>query len=76
MDLDEFDGDDIADEDFIVAATQATTPTRASSNPNFHNDRSPHRGIRASAPSASFNSSMSRQQRPMVSSPYLCYLPK
>ncbi|KAH8164795.1 hypothetical protein CIB48_g3443 [Xylaria polymorpha] len=65
MDLDEFDGDDIADEDFIVAATQATTPTRASSNPNFHNDRSPHRGIRASAPSASFNSSMSRQQRPM-----------
>ncbi|KAI1369361.1 hypothetical protein F5Y08DRAFT_151758 [Xylaria arbuscula] len=28
MDSDEFDGDDIADEDFLVAATQATTPPR------------------------------------------------
>ncbi|KAI8954267.1 hypothetical protein F4801DRAFT_533697 [Xylaria longipes] len=65
MDSDEFDGDDIADEDFIVAATQATTPTRASSTPNFNNNGSSHRGIRSSAASASFDSSMSRQQRPM-----------
>ncbi|KAI1734341.1 hypothetical protein F4680DRAFT_357200 [Xylaria scruposa] len=61
MDSDEFDGDDIADEDFIVAATQATTPTRASSTPNFNNNRE----FRASSSSGSFNSSISRQQRPM-----------
>ncbi|KAI1757217.1 hypothetical protein F4782DRAFT_481744 [Xylaria castorea] len=63
MDSDEFDGDDIADEDFLVAATQATTPTRASSTPNFNNNRD----IRASSSSGSFDSSMSRQQRPVQS---------
>ncbi|KAI0460234.1 hypothetical protein F5B21DRAFT_453802 [Xylaria acuta] len=65
MDSDEFDGDDIADEDFIVAATQATTPTRASSTPSFNNNRSSHRDIRTSASSGSFDSSMPRQQYSM-----------
>ncbi|KAI1132247.1 hypothetical protein F5Y10DRAFT_231319 [Nemania abortiva] len=60
MDSDEFDGDDIADEDFIVAATQATTPTRASSNPNVNNSHL-QPAVRASA-SLSFDSSVSRQQ--------------
>lgn len=36
MDSDEFDGDDIADEDFLVATTQATTPPRPSSTHNLN----------------------------------------
>ncbi|KAI1421010.1 hypothetical protein F5Y12DRAFT_718976 [Xylaria sp. FL1777] len=39
MDSDEFDGDDIADEDLIVAATQATTPPRSSSTRNLNQNR-------------------------------------
>ncbi|KAI0974563.1 hypothetical protein F4678DRAFT_381275 [Xylaria arbuscula] len=35
MDSDEFDGDDLADEDFIVAATQATIPTVSGSARTF-----------------------------------------
>ncbi|KAI0100403.1 hypothetical protein GGR51DRAFT_532791 [Nemania sp. FL0031] len=62
MDSDEFDGDDIADEDFIVAATQATTPPRAK-NSRFQ----PGVATSASA-SVSFDNSMPRQQpRPLQS---------
>ncbi|KAI0506100.1 hypothetical protein F5B22DRAFT_478512 [Xylaria bambusicola] len=39
MDSDEFDGDDIADEDFLVAATRTTTPPRASSTHNLNHNR-------------------------------------
>ncbi|KAJ8129785.1 hypothetical protein O1611_g3845 [Lasiodiplodia mahajangana] len=53
MDSDEFDGDDIADEDFIVAATQATPPR--ANNSRFQ----PGAGTSASA---SFDSSTLRQQ--------------
>jgi hypothetical protein len=52
MDLDEFDGDDIADEDLIVAATQATTPTRAGSSFSLNVDRI-QPGIGAASPSKS-----------------------
>ncbi|KAI1162228.1 hypothetical protein F5B18DRAFT_625142 [Nemania serpens] len=58
MDSDEFDGDDIADEDLIVAATQATSPIRNVSNSARHQS-----DVRTSASSASFNSSLSRQPR-------------
>ncbi|KAI0863052.1 hypothetical protein F4860DRAFT_469949, partial [Xylaria cubensis] len=61
MDSDEYDGDDIADEEFIVAATQVTTPTRASSTSNFNNNGE----FRTSSSLGSFSSSMSRQQRPV-----------
>ncbi|KAK5624463.1 hypothetical protein RRF57_000179 [Xylaria bambusicola] len=39
MELDEFDGDDIADEDFLVAATQTTAPPRTSSTQNLSQNR-------------------------------------
>ncbi|KAI0409624.1 type III restriction enzyme [Xylaria palmicola] len=63
MDSDEFDGDDIADEDFIVAATQATSPARTGSASNPITSRS-HPGIRSSASSISFDSSLSRPSHP------------
>lgn len=66
MDSDEFDGDDIADEDLIVAATQATSPIRNVSNSARHQS-----DVRTSASSASFNSSLSRQPRRTVSWFYL-----
>ncbi|KAI3320098.1 type III restriction enzyme [Xylariaceae sp. AK1471] len=64
MDSDEFDGDDIADEDLIVAATQATTPTRAGSTFSLNIDRF-QPSVRASASSASLDSSKSRQPHSM-----------
>lgn len=71
MDSDEFDGDDIADEDLIVAATQATTPTRAVSSSHFNNNNRVQfqPGVRASTStsSASFGGLGSRQPRSMVS---------
>ncbi|KAI1433631.1 type III restriction enzyme [Xylaria sp. CBS 124048] len=59
MDSDEFDGDDIADEDLIVAATQTTTPTRAtaSSHPNARRFQA---GIQTQV---SFDSATSRRPR-------------
>ncbi|KAI1312393.1 hypothetical protein F5Y03DRAFT_235890 [Xylaria venustula] len=54
MDSDEFDGDDIADEDFIIAATQATTPTRSGSGRIVNHDQ-------AARPSASRCHPVSRQ---------------
>ncbi|TGJ84086.1 hypothetical protein E0Z10_g4703 [Xylaria hypoxylon] len=65
MDSDEFDGDDIADEDLIVAATQATTPTRPSSTRNLNNNYF-QPGARTTTSSLSFDSSVSGQPRPLV----------
>ncbi|KAI1112491.1 hypothetical protein F5Y14DRAFT_421848 [Nemania sp. NC0429] len=62
MDSDEFDGDDIADEDLIVAATQATSPARVCSTRNVNNNTRHQFGVRTSAASSiSFNGSSSRQ---------------
>ncbi|KAI1202205.1 hypothetical protein F5X97DRAFT_288284 [Nemania serpens] len=62
MDSDEFDGDDIADEDFIVAATQATSPTSGRSTRNVNESTRHQPDVRTSSSSASFNSALSRQQ--------------
>jgi hypothetical protein len=67
MDSDEFDGDDLADEDFIVAATQATTPPRASSNPSLSSHNRVQPGVQSSAASISFDGSMPYQSRLLVS---------
>ncbi|KAF2963436.1 hypothetical protein GQX73_g10132 [Xylaria multiplex] len=64
MDSDEFDGDDIADEDFIVAATQATTPTRASSTCNL-NANCFQPGAPTISSSRLLDSSVSHQPRPL-----------
>lgn len=75
MDSDEFDGDDLADEDFMVAATQPTTPPRASSAPNNNYNRRVQAAVRAPAPSVSLGNSTSRRPRPQVSGWMLwCYL--
>jgi len=56
MDSDEFDGDDLADEDLIVAVAQATTPTRAGSQPASNPSRSHFQpGVRISVSSLSFD---------------------
>ncbi|KAI1172510.1 hypothetical protein F4777DRAFT_561220 [Nemania sp. FL0916] len=66
MDSDEFDGDDLADEDFIVAATQTTTPPRASSNSNTRNNGRPQASAQTESVPLSFDGSASRQPRPVV----------
>ncbi|KAI1277084.1 hypothetical protein F5Y07DRAFT_364034 [Xylaria sp. FL0933] len=56
MDSDEFDGDDIADEDFLVAATQAASPIRTTSSArNLNQDRF-QPGLRHAQSSASHQS--------------------
>ncbi|KAI1821748.1 type III restriction enzyme [Xylaria intraflava] len=63
MDSDEFDGDDIADEDLIVAATQIANPTCArTSKSNAHRFQP---GVRSSV---SFGSSTSRWPRQLQNS--------
>ncbi|GAW18260.1 hypothetical protein ANO14919_077340 [Xylariales sp. No.14919] len=65
MDSDEFDGDDIADEDFIVAATQATSPARPSSNRNLNNNNGFQPDAR-NTNSLSFDRSLARQPYPLT----------
>ncbi|KAI0432155.1 hypothetical protein F5Y09DRAFT_165755 [Xylaria sp. FL1042] len=60
MDSDEFDGDDIADEDFIVAATQAPSPVRATSSARNLNQNRFQPGLRHAHPVASHQSRQSQ----------------
>ncbi|KAI2638209.1 type III restriction enzyme [Xylaria nigripes] len=62
MDSDEFDGDDIADEDLIVAVTQATTPTRGRTSFTLNTHRF-QPDVPTSASETSFDSLTSRSPR-------------
>ncbi|KAI8632530.1 type III restriction enzyme [Xylariaceae sp. FL1651] len=61
MDSDEFDDNDIADEDLIIAATQATSPNRAGLASNRDIGLTQAHALLTSAASASLNGPRSRQ---------------